>query len=141
MRSALLVVSSLWAAAIAPGIARAQCRPIDQNGNQFKYDIGLYAGAIGTDPKASIRNKIKLDSVPATQVTLVTKSATCSKANAAYQLKLAGTGGPPFSGQVYVLQVGSTYAVMDPAFYYDSQLPKERVIVIMDSKFKALSKF
>lgn len=141
MRYALSMLAVPWVAALSPAPAHGQCRPLDRDGKQFQYHIGLYASATGSDPKAAIRDSVKLGSVPASQVVLITQATVCRKANGAYRRFLAGTGGPPFSGQVYVLRAGSTYAVMDPAFYYDPQLPHEWVIVILDSSFKVLSKF
>lgn len=81
----------------------------------------------------------QLAAVPANQVTLVTQTTTCKKANAAYRSQLAGAG-TGFSNQVYVLQIGTTYAVADPAFYVGPAMnPHNWVILIMDSRFKILS--
>jgi hypothetical protein len=42
--------------------------------------------------------------------------AVCKRANAGHEAEVAGEGYGKSSGQVYVIQVGTTYAVFDPAY-------------------------
>ena len=48
------------------------------------------------------------------QISVVSSECVCKKANAAYQAEVVGEGYGGVSGQVYVIQVGTTYAVFDP---------------------------
>ena len=88
---------------------------------------------------AVVRDSLRLPSVPANQVQLVTTESVCKKANAAYQASNSsyGTG---FSGKVYVVQIGTVYAVMDPAFIISAQRPIFTTL-ILDSRYGVLSVF
>jgi hypothetical protein len=68
---------------------------------------------------------------------LVTTESVCKKANATYQSTLGGTGGTSFSGRVYVVKIGTVYAVLDPVFNYGN--PHNWVVEIQDSRFRKLS--
>lgn len=134
------VVTSLVLAFLDTSTASGQtCRALDRDGTQFQYMMGTYSGANPGTPEAVTRDSLRLPAVPASQVTIVTTTTTCKKANTAYQSQLAGAG-TGFSNQLYVLQIGTTYAVLDPAFYIGPPMnPHNWVIVILDSHFKVLS--
>jgi hypothetical protein len=141
MNTALLFVLMLLATSGATTTLWAQsvCRPADSLGALFKQEITRYS-APSTADELAVRDSLRLASANPTQVVLATQEAVCKKANAAYKAKLTDTGGSGFSNRVYVLQVGNTYAVFDPAFTYDSSLGYW-TIVILDSRYKPLSVF
>jgi hypothetical protein len=74
------------------------------------------------------------------RISVVTSESVCKKANAAYQTEVGGTGYGRPSGQVYVIQVGTTYAVSDPAYHWGPD-PGYKTIVIFDSRWRKLSRF
>ena len=131
-------VAVLLAALGWVGQVQAQvCRPADVTSGDMIGILQRYAGATSGGDK-TVRDSLHLPLVSSSQVVLVTAESVCKKANQAYQGKLANTGGSPFSGKVYVVQVGSSnYAVMDPAFNYGN--PRFWTIVVLDSRYKPLS--
>ncbi len=54
--------------------------------------------------------------LPGLRPTLVTKSATCRSAADAFALSVPGPASR-LTGKVYVIQAGTTYTVVDPAYY------------------------
>ena len=134
-----LVASVAFILIGASSAAGQVCRPLDRDGRQFQYMMGTYSGGNAGTAEGVTRESLRLAAVPASQVNLVTQAATCKKANAAYQSELAGAG-TGFSNQVYVLQIGDTYAVADPDFYIGPPMsPHDWAILIMDAHFKVLS--
>jgi hypothetical protein len=123
----------------ATAIGQTVCRPADSLATEFRTEISRYSAA-SYPGDAVVRDSLRLPAVPASQVVLIGQEATCKKARDAYQQELVGSGGGAFSGRVYVLKVGTAYAVLDPVFKYDPN-SSNWVIVIMDSRFKKLSLF
>jgi hypothetical protein len=87
-----------------------------------------------------VRDSLRLGAASASSVILVADQTVCKKANAAYQAAVGGPGGSGFSGKVYVVKSGTTYAVLDPDFHVDGRTDNW-IIVIMDSRYKVLSLF
>lgn len=123
----------------APLRAQAVCRSADEVGTRFRGHIARYSSA-AIKGDAQVRDSLRLASSSAANVTLVTSESVCKKANATYQAELGGVGGSPFSGKVYVVKAGTTYAVLDPSFHYQGRT-NNWIIVIMDSRYKKLSLF
>jgi hypothetical protein len=71
---------------------------------------------------------------------MVTQEAVCKKAKAAYEAGMTQRGGAGFSGRVYVVKSGSTYAVLDPDHHRDGRT-NNWIIMIMDSRYQTLSLF
>lgn len=142
MKYRLAIPTGLMLVLLGTTSASSQtCRPLDDTGKVFQYLIGTYSGANPGTPEDASRIQLRLDAVPANQVVLVTQQSTCNKANTAYHNKLSGAGAG-FSNQVYVLQVGTKYAVVDPAFYVGPAVtPHNWVTVILDSHFKVVGEF
>ena len=137
---------SSWLVWIAVGLiqptgagAQTICRPADSLGAEFKAEMSRYSDPVHPG-EFVVRDSLRLPPTPAAQVVFVAQEATCKKARDAYQRELAGSGGGAFSGSVYVLKVGTAYAVLDPGFKYDPD-SENWVIVIMNSQFKKLSMF
>jgi hypothetical protein len=88
-------------------------------------------------------DSLRLPFVPANELKLVADERTCRKANQAYQAELQNTGGSGFSGRVYVVRVGTSYAVLDPALRYGAEYgaPDFWTVLITDSNFKPLAIF
>src|SRR5690349_8222609 len=99
--AALLMGRAAW--------ATAQCRPADPNGAGFVRMIQLYTS--GGDRWDEARDSLRISPPdPRTGVVLIAKAATCKSANTAYQKEATGNRAT-LSGQVYVVQSGSTYIV------------------------------
>lgn len=139
VRMRLSVVMGLVLAVAMPPAALPQtyCRPADTQTATLKLDVGRYSSATAGDGKI-VRDSLRLPHVPENQITVVSQEATCRKANAALQSLFANTGNTTFSGRVYVLQVGTAYAVVDPAYRHDPNLPVGPIL-FLDSRFKPLS--
>lgn len=130
--SVLLLVSAGTASELSAGV----CRPPDAISQRIIDHLKRYSTATTGDNK-TVRDSLHL---PATSsVAVITSEAVCKKANPAYQAALAGTG-HGFSGQVYVLQVGTVYAVFDPVYHWGPDAGIYTVI-IFDSRWRQLSFF
>lgn len=126
---------------VSPPSAPAQtvCRTTDTTSEQLRYHIGQYSSPTSTD-KVVIKDSLRLGSASPSEVLLVSSESVCKKARDAYQQRLADRGGSAFSGRVYVLKVGTPYAVYDPLYRVSAADPFG-IIVIMDSRYKPLSLF
>lgn len=137
--SRLLWVSGavlLFCAGSAEPLWAGVCRPPDATSERIRVRLARYALANHPDEQ-TVRDKLRLPQTA--QISVITSESVCKKANAAYQVELAGTG-HGFSGQVYVIQVGTTYAVLDPVYHWG---PDEGyyTVVIFDSRWRKLSAF
>jgi hypothetical protein len=119
--------------------SQSTCRGADSLGGKFRGQIARYSAPVRPDERV-VRDSLRLGAAAASTVVLVSDEAVCRKANTAYQNAVAGPGGSPFSGRVYVVKSGTTYAVLDPDFHVDNRTDNW-IIVIMDSKYKKLSLF
>jgi hypothetical protein len=129
----LLIASVLWGRTL-----NAQnCRTSDPYIEGVRQEIARYSSANSGDNKA-VRDSLKLPFVVSSQVVLVSSDATCKKARTAFQSYWANRGGTGFSAKVYVLQVGSLYAVVDSAYRYRAANPYSPVL-FLDSRFKSVS--
>ena len=99
-------------------------------------ELGRYASANSGDD-AVVRDSLRLPPTPAAELELVQLERICLKANTAYRLRLANSGGKGFSNQVYVVRIGGTYAVLDPDFNYGKR--GNWTIVMMDRGFRPLA--
>jgi hypothetical protein len=73
------------------------CRAADMTSQILIENVAQYTTAT-TSPQTSVRDSLRLTSVPANQVTLVTHEPTCRKARDAYTAALP-PGASPFSGR------------------------------------------
>jgi hypothetical protein len=130
--SILLLVFAGRASELSAGI----CRPPDTLSQRIVNHLARYSTATSGDFKA-VRDSLRLPQ--ASILTVVTSEAVCKKANPAYQAVLAGTG-HGFSGKVYVIQIGTVYAVFDPVYRYG---PTAGIftVVIFDSRWRKLSMY
>jgi hypothetical protein len=126
----------LWAGSATPAWA-AVCRPYDATAERIRLRLARYALANHPDD-VTVRTKLGLPQTA--QISVVTSESVCKKANASYQAELAGTGHGGFSGQVYVIQVGTTYAVFDPTYHWGPD-PGYLTVVIFDSRWRKLSRY
>ena len=109
-----LSLVGLLAAGAAP--AAAQCRPADDDASWLlgmAYDYTLRSDSTWL----AARDSLRISAPSRTGVVLVTTAATCRSANTAYQ-KAATGDRSTLSGQVYVIQSGTTLVVWDPAYRY-----------------------
>jgi hypothetical protein len=130
--SVLLLVSAGTASELSAGI----CRPPDAISQRIVNRLKRYSTATSGDNK-TVRDSLRLPNTAS--VTVVTSEPVCKKANPAYQASLVGTG-HGFSGQVYVIQVGTVYAVFDPIYHWGPDAGIYTVI-IFDSHWRQLSFF
>jgi hypothetical protein len=129
LAAALLSVPATRAAAPAArtAAAPASCLPADAySANLVSFFAQLVTSADTAD--ATLRNKLKLSAVPASQVSLVTDQRTCQ--NAIQGMDRALQPQTP-TASAYVVKVGESYAVQDPADRAGEWTPA----VVLDSKF------
>lgn len=126
----------LWAGSAAPAWA-AVCRPHDATAERVRLRLARYALANHPDDEAV---RVNLGLPRSSQISVITSESVCKKADAAYRTELTGTGQGGFSGQVYVIQVGTTYAVFDPAYHWGPD-PGYYTVVVFDSRWRKLSRF
>jgi hypothetical protein len=112
------------------------CRQPDATAELVRQDLARYAFADHPGDKA-VRDSLRLPQGGSTSV--VTSESVCKKAKPAYEGVLAGTG-HGFSGKVYVIQVGNTYAVFDPVYHWGPD-PGHYKVVIFDSRWRKLSSY
>jgi hypothetical protein len=143
MRALTIVVPVLLSATLMlTGSADAQtvCRPADSLGNTFLAHIARHSAARNATD-AMVRDSLRLGAVSGpSQLVMVTQEAVCKKAKAAYETEFSGRGGSSFSGRLYVVKAGSTYAVLDPDYHYRPNRPNW-IIMIMDDRYRKLSLF
>jgi len=132
-----LFVASLGNARSISG--QSICRPADANSATLIAYLGRFSSATSGGDSAS-RVALKLPVVPADQLALVTQEATCRKGLTAFEDAVAAQGGSGLSGRVYVVKIGTVYAVLDPDYHWGPD-PGYWNVVIVDSKFKRLSAF
>ena len=125
----------LWVGSAAPGWG-AVCRPHDELAERIRLRLAQYALASHPTERA-VRDSLRLPQ--SALISVIASESVCKKANAAYQAVLAGTG-HGFSGQVHVIQVGTTYAVTDPVYRYGPSEGYHKV-VIFDSRWRKLTIF
>ena len=125
--------------ALGMQVAQAQqpaCRLADQNSGLLLRDMIRYATS--THPEAAaVRDSLRILPVPASEVRLVADQDVCMRASTAYQQYHEGVASG-FSGRVYVIRVGTRYAVLDPDYPTSIERPPWHV-VIMDSEFHPLA--
>jgi len=111
---ALWVMALLATGAVPAG---AQCAPANGNATWLVRLVNKYANPMDVS-WAAARDSLRISSpAPGTAVVLVTKAATCKSANTAYRNAVTGNRAT-LSGQVHVVQSGTTYVVWDPSYRY-----------------------
>ena len=133
MTAVFLVVAGVSARSIS---GQPVCLPADSTSAILVQHLANYASATDA-PAAAMRNSLGIPHTPANEVTLVSQESVCKKARDAYAVDRAGKGVGGSSGRVYVIAVGNTYAIVDPAYHYAR--PTDWTILIVDSKFRRLS--
>jgi len=132
----VLGVLLLLPAGAASELSAGICRPPDAISQSIIDHLKRYSTATTGDNK-TVRDSLHL---PATSsVAVITSEGVCKKANRVYQAVLAGTG-HGFSGQVYVIQIGTVHAVFDPVYHY-GPLAGTFTVVVFDSRWRKLSMF
>jgi hypothetical protein len=123
-RAALVAVALF----VTPGlrVASAQtttvCRAAGDDSENMMTIVKQYALATDSTWKAT-RDSLRIPAVSsASSVVLITKENTCKSASSAYQSAVAGAR-QTLSGRVYVVQVGTSYVVWDPAYVYNVASP------------------
>jgi hypothetical protein len=114
----------------------AVCRPHDATAERVRLRLARYAIPNHPDDE-TVRAKLGLPQTA--QISVVSSESVCKKADAAYRAELTGPGQGGFSGQVYVIKVGTTYAVFDPAYHWGPE-PGYYTVIIFDSRWRKLSR-
>jgi hypothetical protein len=117
------VISTVRAAAFlallaTPVLAQTTvCRAASDDSENMMTTVKQYA--LATDPSwVAARDSLRIPGVSsATSVVLITKENTCKTANTAYQAAATGAT-QTLSGRVFVVQVGTSYAVYDPGYRF-----------------------
>lgn len=113
------------------------CRTADSTSVLLKETLEFLV--TGTDSTVSeSRASLGLPAAAATAVTMVTGGTACRKASDAYRANI-NEQASRLSGAVYLFQIGTTYAVVDPTYYLMS--PRELLFMVFDSRWRLLSKF
>lgn len=136
MRRTLHCVLLLTLSLVVSTTAGAQCRAVSDTSSDFVETIKRYA--LPTDSVGrAFRDSLRLNVITsASSVTLITKTATCSSANAAYQAATT-IARQTLSGKVYVVQVGKDYVVWDPTYLSNPQSPTSYGrAMVFDSRWK-----
>jgi hypothetical protein len=115
----------------------AQCRPNDGDASYLQRTVEEMVTRDSTWTAVADSLGIARPDPP-TGVVYVTKSATCKEANTAYQKAVTGNRAT-LSGQVYVVQSGSSYIVWDPAYKYVAE--SGATIMVFNSSWVLKSKF
>jgi hypothetical protein len=133
----LLIAMTLVCGTLAPFESQAQsvCMTLaesDSVGSEVLARVKDYVSS-NEPPHVAARNAYGYPALAASQVTLVTQNAVCTKAEAAY--RAATTGGAGRTGRVVVIKAGNTLTVLDPGWTPSVSSPS-RVLVLMDNKYK-----
>lgn len=134
----LLILTALLCTASRLTSAQSSCVGASEFGNLAQDVLARVQELVAPVDADDERNRVAYGYplVPRNQVSIVTQSATCAKAFAAYQT--ATSGGAGYSGRVVVVKAGTTYTVVDPGYYWNPS-SKAYHWVLMDSKFKTIS--
>lgn len=120
LRSAIAMLAMVASGFACAGPADAQqataCRSADATSQRLIQSLLQYTAPAFPEYDQA-RVAMGLPRATASQITLVSTKSVCSKAATAYAQALAGGAGPQ-SGRVYVIQIGTTYTVLDPTFYW-----------------------
>ena len=122
---------------IPAGSLAAQCRPADYEGRLFLEIVRRHAEASVSSPTAQ-RDSLRRDQTPRRDVSLITSSELCARANAAYR-RAANGDLSTLSGQVYVVRSGSDWFVWDSAYRFHSESPF--VYMLFDGAWTLKRKF
>ena len=116
--------------------ASVACRPFDAYADAM---VGTLQGlATSTDPgDVAQRNRLGIPATTAANVTYVTTEQVCSKAATAFAANVGVVNGPPVSGVLYVVKVGSVYVVDDPS----QKMGEFSIRMVLTDKFKYVSQF
>ena len=140
MKRVLFLTALAAAAHVAPASARptasVACRPFDAYANAM---VGtLKALATSTESgDVTQRNRLGIPATSAANVTYVTTEQVCSKAATAFGAHVGVVNGPPVSGVLYVVKVGSVYVVDDPS----QKMGEFSIRMVLTDKFKYVSQF
>ena len=118
--------------------ASAQCAPANDNATWIVRVVSKYAYPRDAAWMAA-RDSLRISPPAAkTGVVLITKANTCKAANTAYQKAVTGDR-TSLSGEVYVVQSGTTYVVWDPKYRYTSGA--EDTYMVFDGNWVLKTKF
>lgn len=133
VRAVVLIVAALSSRRL---VGQSVCRPADSTSAILVAHFTGYASAVD-GPGYAMRDSLRIPRAPTNQVTLVAQEAVCKKARDAYVADRAGKGVGGSSGRVYVVAIGTVYAIVDPAYHYAA--PNDWTILLVDSRYKRLS--
>ena len=117
-------------------LAQTVCHPADETSAALIVRLGRYSSATSGDDRI-VRDSLRLAPTAANQVVLVTSESVCKNARDAHQAFFPNRGGAGFTGRVYVIKIGMTYAALDPGYNYGD--PTVWTVEIIDSRYRHLS--
>ena len=132
---AILTTSTavLFALSVARHADAQVCRAANDSSADMIQMITNYALATDSTTKVT-RDSLRIPAVASSSsIVLITKEATCKSANTAYQAVASGAR-ETLSGRVFVVQVGTSYVVWDPAYSYAAATPTW-VYMVFDSRW------
>ena len=112
-------VAALFLLGVVPSAGAQVCRAANDSSVNMIQMVKNYALATDSATK-DVRDFLLIPAVAsAADVALITKEVTCKSANTAYQ-KAATGARQTLSGRVFVVKVGTSYVVWDPAYRFNA---------------------
>lgn len=126
-------VAMLLLLGVVPSAGAQVCRAANDSSVNMIQMVKNYALATDSAMKVS-RDFLLIPAVAsAADVALITKEVTCKSANTAYQ-KAATGARQTLSGRVFVVKVGTSYVVWDPAYRFDASY-ESWLFMLFDSRW------
>ncbi len=133
------IVTAVLVLGVVPRAGAQLCRAANDSSVDMIQMVKNYALATDSAMKVS-RDSLLIPAVAsASDVVLITKGATCRKANTAYQ-KAATGARQTLSGRVFVVKVGTSHVVWDPAYRFNAAYPLW-IYMLFDSRWRLKSVF
>ena len=133
------IVAAILCLGLVPSVGAQICRAANDSSVDMIQMVKNYALATDSAMKVS-RDFLLIPAVAsAADVALITKEVTCKSANSAYQ-KAATGARQTLSGRVFVVKVGTSYVVWDPAYRFHASY-ESWLYMLFDSRWVLKSHF
>lgn len=133
------IVAALLLLGAVPRAGAQVCRAANDSSIDMIQMVKNYALATDSVTK-DVRDFLLIPAVAsAADVALITKEGTCRRANSAYR-KAATGARQTLSGRVFVVKVGTSYVVWDPAYSFNASY-ELWVYMLFDSRWVLKSLF
>lgn len=131
-----LLAGAITLSAVLTSPLHAQCLAADSTSAALIRSVTKMATS--TDSTVVLnRQDVGIPAVPASQISLVTTKSVCSKAVQAAAAGFTRSDGVLPSASAYVVKVGTTYVVADPA----QTMGEYAMTVVLTSQYQVVSRF